>query len=65
MVKKWFFSCNSFKKSETFIYFRCITCKVKHLKKNVFFNFDEITITANESQKSVSQNIRIFTFEFQ
>ncbi len=35
-----FFSCN-ISKRETFIYFRFITCKVKHFKSFFCFNFDD------------------------
>ncbi len=48
-------------KSETLIDFRFITCKVKQFKCFLFL-FWWLDLTANESQKSVSQNIRIFTF---
>ncbi len=53
MVKK-FIKKKTFK-SENFIYFRLIYMLSKTLKKE---------LTANESQKSVSRNIIIFTFEF-
>ncbi len=47
--------------SETFMYFRFITCKVNHFKCFLFlFLFRWLELTAHESQKSVSQNIRIF-----
>ncbi len=60
--EKVFFLIKLIKK--TFIDFRFITCKVKHFKY-VLFLFLWLELTANESQKSVSQNFRIFTFEFQ
>ncbi len=44
------------------VYFRFITCQVKHFTS---FLFRWLVLTANEIQKSVSQNIVIFTFEFQ
>ncbi len=58
MVKK----LSLISKSETFIYFRFITCKVKHIKGFFFFFFFFwwLELTANESKKSLSQNIRIF-----
>ncbi len=58
--EKVFFLIKLIKK--TFIDFRFITCKVKHFKYVLFLWLE---LTANESQKSVSQNFRIFTFEFQ
>ncbi len=62
--KSNFFLVTYLKKIETFIDFRFITCKVKHFK-SVLFLFWWLEPTANESQKTVSQNFRIFTFEFQ
>ncbi len=53
ILLKSIFFCN-ISKSDAFIYYRFITFKVKHFK-----------CVTHESQKSVSQNIRIFTFEFQ
>ncbi len=37
-----------------------ITCKVKHFKSVLFFLFWRLELTANESQKSLSQNIYIW-----
>ncbi len=56
--KVHFFSCN-ISKSETFIYFRFITCKVKHLKKNVLI----LRIRAYSSWKSkisISKSYNIY-----
>ncbi len=55
--KKVLFFLQLISKSKNAIYFRFITCKVKHFKS--------LELTANESKKIVSQNITIFTFEFQ
>ncbi len=64
MVKKFIFSCNLFQKLKL-----SYILDVLHAKKNtskVFvFKFWWLELTATESQKSVSQNIRIFTFEIQ
>ncbi len=53
-----------FQKVKPSYIFRLIECKLKHFKSFFSFNFDDKKCTANESQKSVYQNIIIFTFEF-
>ncbi len=58
--EKFIFS-STFSKTETFKYFRFIACKVKHFK-SFFVLFWWLELTANESQKSVSQNIYIWSF---
>ncbi len=50
---------NFFQKVKSFFYFKFITCKVKHLKRFFIFLFWWLELAANESQKSLSQNITI------
>ncbi len=52
------FSCNLFQKVK--LSYILDSLHVNHFKSCFYFI---LMITANESQKSVSQNIRIFTFE--
>ncbi len=55
-----FIFCNLFQKGK--LSYILDSLHVKHFKR-VYVLI--LMITANESQKSVSQNSRIFTFEFQ
>ncbi len=57
--KNCIFSCNSFQKLKLSYILDSLHVKSKTLKKN-FFLILMIRAWANESQKSVSQNIRIF-----
>ncbi len=58
MVKKFIFSCN-ISKSETFIYFRFITCKVKHFK-SLFVLI--LMIRAYSSWKSKIQYLKLLEY---
>ncbi len=55
--EKLFFILFYFLKWNFHIYFRFITCKVRHFKSFVVL----ILMISHESQKPVSQSIRIFT----
>ncbi len=48
-------------KSETFIYFRFLTCKVKHFKSCFCFNFDDLSLNTIHTVSIVSLSCSLKT----